>query len=68
MTIPPRDLTETELSQVYRKTRKIRDEICNSINDQCKNISMGMSGDYEIAITEGSTHVRIGTGLFGPRQ
>ena len=32
-----------------------------------KNISMGMSNDYETAIMEGATHVRIGTGLFGTR-
>jgi uncharacterized pyridoxal phosphate-containing UPF0001 family protein len=28
---------------------------------------MGMSNDYEVAITEGATHIRIGTGLFGKR-
>jgi pyridoxal phosphate enzyme (YggS family) len=32
------------------------------------SLSMGMSGDYEVAIEEGATHVRIGSALFGPRQ
>ena len=36
-------------------------------NKNCKYISMGMSNDYEIAIAEGATHVRIGVGLFGKR-
>jgi len=68
MTIPPRGLTKTKLSLVYRKTREIRDEICSRINKRCQNISMGMSSDYETAITEGATHIRIGTGLFGTRE
>ena len=33
-----------------------------------KELSMGMSGDYELAAEEGSTMVRLGTGLFGPRE
>ena len=68
MTIPPRGITQIELTLIYRKTRKIRDKIRSRINQQCQNISMGMSGDYEIAIAEGATHIRIGTGLFGTRQ
>ena len=31
-------------------------------------LSMGMSGDYEIAVEEGATHVRVGTGIFGERD
>ena len=67
MTIPEQGLAVSELGRVYRKAREIRDEICKNINDKCQNISMGMSSDYEIAIAEGSTHIRIGTGLFGAR-
>ena len=37
-------------------------------NDEFKEISMGMSGDYQIAIEEGSTNVRIGTAIFGKRN
>jgi PLP dependent protein len=33
-----------------------------------KKLSMGMSGDFELAIAEGSTHVRVGTSIFGPRR
>ena len=67
MTIPPNDIAIKELGLIYRKTRKIRATIRSKINKNCKSISMGMSNDYEIAIAEGSTHIRIGTGLFGPR-
>ena len=67
MTIPPYNTAITELSLIYRKTRKIRDKIRSRINENCQNISMGMSNDYETAITEGATHIRIGRGLFGPR-
>lgn len=35
---------------------------------RCSELSMGMSGDYEVAVEEGSTCVRIGTAIFGPRQ
>ena len=67
MTIPPNDIAIKELSLIYRKTRKIRDKIRSTINENCQNLSMGMSNDYERAIAEGATHIRIGTGLFGPR-
>ena len=67
MTIPPYGLSQKETGFVYRKTREIRDKIYLNINDCCQNISMGMSSDYEIAITEGATHIRIGNGLFGYR-
>ena len=67
MTIPPYNMATTELRIIYRKTRKIRDKIRSKINENCQNLSMGMSNDYEMAIAEGSTHIRIGTGLFGQR-
>ena len=43
-----------------------RDEILRAGID-LDTLSMGMSGDFELAIEEGATHVRIGTALFGPR-
>ena len=67
MNIPPKNISIEKLHFIYRKTRKIRDEIRIKINKHCKNISMGMSNDYETAIIEGATHIRIGVGLFGER-
>ena len=68
MTTPPPRLTPSELRLIYKTTREIRDDIRSNINKHCEHISMGMSGDYEIAISEGATHIRIGTGLFGVRK
>ena len=67
MTIPPHGLPEKKLLGIYRKTRKIRDMVKKSINNNCKYLSMGMSNDFEIAITEGATHIRLGAALFGER-
>ena len=67
MTIPPHELPEKKLLDIYRKTRKIRDMAKKSINNNCKYLSMGMSNDFETAITEGATHIRLGTALFGER-
>ena len=48
--------------------RKVKDRINFEIGEnQLVDLSMGMSADYEIGIEEGSTMVRIGTALFGPR-
>ena len=68
MTIPPNNLSEKEVRKIFSKTRDIKDIIYNSITKKCKFLSMGMSSDYELAIKEGATHIRIGTLLFGPRK
>ncbi len=58
MTVPPADVDPTP---VFRKLKSLATELGL---EQC---SMGMSGDLESAIAEGSTHVRVGTAIFGPR-
>ena len=60
-------ITEEKLCIIYSKTRKIRDKIQQYIDFKCKYLSMGMSNDFEIAIKEGATHIRIGKALFGER-
>ena len=54
---------------IFRCLRELRDEM-NNQNDQLKLdvLSMGMTHDYEIAVEEGSTCVRVGTAIFGPRD
>ena len=64
MTIPKEGLSKRELSQTYQETRQIKNQVQKYINKNCNNLSMGMSNDYEIAIQEGATHIRIGTALF----
>ena len=67
MTIPPKNISEENLQSIYKVTRKIRDTVQKSIEICCNNLSMGMSNDYEIAIAEGATHIRLGKALFGER-
>ena len=53
---------------IYRETRELEEKIEQTIESKCKHLSMGMSNDFEIAIREGATHIRLGTALFGERQ
>lgn len=69
MAIPP-SVDDPEDSRPYfKRIRELKDEIngMNLKNFDIKYLSMGMSYDYEIAIEEGATMVRIGTALFGRR-
>lgn len=66
MTIPQPAVTEQEQRTPFRLLRELRDELCRRGHD-LDTLSMGMSADLEAAIAEGSTMVRIGTALFGPR-
>ena len=68
MTIPPQNQSTKTLTTIYKKTKNLQEKIKNQINQECKFLSMGMSNDYEIAIKEGATHLRIGTALFGERR
>ena len=68
MMIPPFMKINDEYRNIFKKTKKIQLDIYNSGIKNCKNISMGMSRDYKIAIEEGATHIRIGTALFGSRE
>ena len=67
MTMPPQGIPKTILRDYYKKTCEIKNVINESVNSNCNNLSMGMSNDFEIAIEEGATHIRIGTALFGAR-
>ncbi len=58
---------EKELRKSFKTLRTMRDEICNRYSS-IKELSMGMTNDYTIAIEEGATMVRIGTALFGTRD
>jgi len=69
MTLGPRSKDEKETRRAFSLLRKIKDKINYELGDnQLIDLSMGMSADYEIGIEEGSTMVRIGTELFGPRS
>ena len=69
MTIGP-FLPDPEGSRpMFRQLRELKDEIISlaQANVTMRHLSMGMTGDFEVAIDEGATLVRIGTGVFGPR-
>ncbi len=67
MTIPPLG-ENAEVSRKYFATlRELRDELETRFGCQLPHLSMGMSGDFEVAIEEGATLVRIGSAIFGAR-
>lgn len=68
MTIPPL-APEAEASRPYfAALRELRNQLEMDFNVRLPELSMGMSGDYEIAIEEGATLVRVGTAIFGERS
>ncbi|MCH5249627.1 MAG: YggS family pyridoxal phosphate-dependent enzyme [Lachnospiraceae bacterium] len=70
MTIAPYVENSEENKQYFEKLRQIYVDIVdkNIDNVYMEELSMGMTGDYEVAITQGATYVRVGTGIFGERS
>ena len=70
MTVPPFTEDPAGARPYFRKLRDLRDRLvaCNFAGVSLDTISMGMSHDFEVAIEEGSTCVRIGSALFGERH
>lgn len=68
MTIPPFVQDKNILNPIFEKTSQIREAIYEKINSSCKSLSMGMSSDFELAVENGATHIRLGTILFGQRN
>lgn len=58
---------ESQIRQEFRKLREVFDLLKNEKWPQLDTLSMGMSGDYELAIKEGSTMIRVGSKIFGSR-
>ncbi|MCH7762227.1 MAG: YggS family pyridoxal phosphate-dependent enzyme [Candidatus Marinimicrobia bacterium] len=69
MTIGPLTKDENMIRKAFTKIRNLKDEINKQVSPSRKMsvLSMGMTGDYEIAIEEGSNMIRIGSALFGKR-
>lgn len=70
MTIAPFTEDAEENRQFFRKLKQLSVDIesKNIDNVNMSVLSMGMTGDYPVAIEEGATYVRVGTGIFGERQ
>lgn len=67
MTIAPLSDDPSVAQHAFARLRSLRDNLASQFGVPLRELSMGMSGDLEAAIAEGSTQVRIGTALFGPR-
>lgn len=68
MTVPPWSPEPEQVRPVFRELRELKTRCEELLGAPLPHLSMGMSGDFEVAIEEGATIVRIGTALFGPRQ
>lgn len=66
MTLPPWSGDPEATRPYFRQLRTLRDQI-RQTHGEVTELSMGMSGDYQVAVEEGATMVRVGTALFGPR-
>lgn len=69
MTVPPYLDNPQDVRPYFRRLRMLRDEArrLGIVGPEFTNLSMGMSHDFEVAIEEGATFVRIGTSIFGTR-
>ena len=67
MTMAPFDADERTLRTVFAGAREARGIVCEAGHDATE-LSMGMSNDFEVAVEEGATFVRLGTILFGARS
>lgn len=70
MTMAPNTEDDTIIRNVFQKLKQLQSKIAAKqiVNAPCTELSMGMSGDYEIAIEEGATYIRIGTALVGKEK
>ena len=68
MTLPPWTAEAEKIRPYFRRARELKSECEEILGAPLPQLSMGMSGDFEVAIEEGATIVRIGTALFGPRH
>lgn len=66
MCLPPEEHEPARQRHWFRELRRLRDAL-NAAGYGLDVLSMGMSGDFEAAVAEGATHLRIGAALFGPR-
>ena len=70
MTIAPNVVVSEENRPIFNKIKALSVDIAskNLDNVDMRILSMGMTNDFEVAIEEGATHVRVGTAIFGERN
>ena len=67
MSVPPWTKNPEDVRPIFRQMRELKTECEQRLGAPLPHLSMGMTGDFEVAIEEGATMVRIGTALFGSR-
>jgi pyridoxal phosphate enzyme (YggS family) len=67
MTVPPWTLDPEKVRPVFRQMRELKQRCEQILGAPLPHLSMGMTGDFEVAIEEGATMIRVGTALFGAR-
>jgi pyridoxal phosphate enzyme (YggS family) len=67
MCIPPFLEEPAKVRPYFRRLRELRESLAHQIGRDLPVLSMGMSHDFEVAIQEGATEVRVGTAIFGSR-
>ena len=68
MTVPPFATDAEKARPHFRRLRELKERAEAVLGEALPELSMGMSGDFEVAIEEGATLVRVGTALFGTRR
>jgi len=68
MTMPPYFPDPQQARPYYVHLRELRDKLEGELGIKLPQLSMGMSNDFEVAIEEGATIVRVGTAIFGERE
>jgi len=64
MTMAPFTATAEEARPVFSELRAIRDRLADKLDTPFPWLSMGMTNDFEVAIEEGATHIRVGRAIF----
>lgn len=67
MTISGLDSTDSERKKEFALLKDLKNNINNELGTDLNELSMGMTSDYQLAISEGSTMIRVGTAIFGER-
>lgn len=68
LAVPPFHSDPEQVRPYFRRLRQLRDRLASQLGVPLPRLSMGMSHDFEVAIEEGATEIRLGTALFGPRR
>ena len=68
MTVGPNTSNVQSIRHAFTTLRETKEWIESETGRKVKHLSMGMSGDYEVAVEEGSTMIRVGSLLYGPRK